>query len=81
MDIKIKQQQIDGTRLMRLYNVALCEGIVCNLVSLRILRQKGYHWDTKPETTLIRRLDNLVLCYLEEKHDQFVLEDIPEDID
>src|SRR5947209_1389079 len=66
---------------MRLYDVAMCEGIVCNLVSLRILRQKGYYWDNKPKTTLIRRSDDSVLCSLEEKHNQFVLEDIPEDID
>jgi len=80
VDIKVKHQ-IGGTRIMRLYNVALCEGIVCNLVSLRILRQKGYYWDTKPKTTLIRRSDNSVLCSLKEKHNQFVLEDILEDID
>jgi len=80
VDIKIKQP-IGGTRIMRLYDVALCEGIVCNLVSLRILRQKGYYWDNKPKTTLIRRSDDSILCSLEEKHDQFVLEDILEDID
>ena len=66
---------------MRLYNVALCEGIMCNLVSLRILRQKGYYWDNKPKTTLIRRSDDSVLCSLEEKHNQFVMEDILEEID
>jgi hypothetical protein len=80
VDIKIKQQ-LGGTRLMRLYDVAYCEGIVCNLVSLRILRQKGYHWDNKPKTTLLRRSDDSILCSLEEKYDQFVLEDISEDID
>jgi hypothetical protein len=80
VDIKVRQQ-MGGTRIMRLYNVALCKGIVCNLVSLRILRQKGYYWDNKPKTTLIQRSDNSILCSLEEKHDQFVLEDIPEDID
>ena len=80
VDIKIKQQ-IGGTRLMRLYNVALCKGIVCNLVSLCILCQKGYYWDTKPRTTLIRRSDNSVLYSLEEKHNQFVLEHILDDID
>ena len=79
VDIKARQPT-GGTRIMRLYNVALCEEIVCNLVSLRILRQKGYYWDNKPKTTLIRRSDNSILCSLEEKHDQFVLEYIPEDI-
>ena len=66
---------------MRLYDVAMCEGIVCNLVSLRILHQKGYYWDNKPKMTLIRRSDDSVLCSLEEKHNQFVMEDIPEEID
>ena len=66
---------------MRLYDVAMCEGIVCNLVSLRILRQKGYYWDNKPKTTLIRRSDDSVLCSLEEKHNQFIMEDISEEID
>jgi hypothetical protein len=80
VDIKVKQQ-IGGTRIMRLYDVALCKGITCNLVSLHVLCQKGYYWDTKPKTTLIRRSDNSVLCSLEEKYNQFVLEDIPEDID
>src|SRR5208283_993172 len=42
---------------------------------------KGYYWDNKYRTTLFRRSDNLILYSLEEKHNQFVLEDIPEDID
>ena len=36
VDIKVRQP-IDGIRIMRLYNITLCKGIVCNLVSLYIL--------------------------------------------
>jgi hypothetical protein len=42
IDIKVRQP-IGGMRIMRLYNVALYKGIVCNLVLLHILQQKGYY--------------------------------------
>ena len=79
INIKVKQPT-GGKRIIRLYNVALCKGIACNLVSLQILQQKGYYQDNKPKTTLIQRLDNSILCSLKEKYDQLVLEDILEDI-
>ena len=80
VDIKMSTPA-GGTRLLRLFDVALCEGFVCNLVSLRVLRKKGYYWDNKPAITLIKRPDNSILCTLIEKHGQFIMEDIPEDAD
>ena len=79
VDITV-QTLTGGTRILRLYDVAYCKEIVCNLVSLRKLRRRGIYWDNKPRTTLLRRSDESVLCALLEKYDQFILEYIPEEI-
>jgi len=69
-----------GPSIMRFHGVALCENFACNLVSFRKLQRKGLWWDTRPEHNCLRRSDNSVLAYLKDRYDQFVLEDIPEDV-
>lgn len=70
-----------GKKVLRLYNVALCEGIACNLVSLRRLHERGMHWDNSGDPTYLRRMtDQSVVCVLQARHDQFVIEHIPEDL-
>ena len=61
-------------RILRLQDVALCKGIVCNLVSLRQLQKRGIWWDNRPGYNYLRRSDNSILCTLTDRYDQFVLE-------
>jgi hypothetical protein len=75
VDIQVQGPQ--NTRILRLQDVALCSGIVCNLVSLRQLQKRGTWWDTRPEFNCLRRADNSILCTLTDRYDQFVLEYIP----
>lgn len=64
--------------MIRLHDVALCEKMACNLVSLRLLRKKGYYWDTKSDPTTLKRKDDSIAGVLDETMDQFVLEHLPE---
>ena len=68
-------------QLMRLYNVALCPTIVCNLVSYQLLERKGIWWDTRPQYHCLRNLsNNSILAYIDRCHEQYVLEHIPNDL-
>ncbi|RYC59463.1 hypothetical protein CHU98_g6757 [Xylaria longipes] len=66
---------------MRLFDVAYCPGMACNLVSLRVLLKQGLHWDTKPATSVLRRHDGSVVCRLQDRNHQFVLEYLPFHLD
>ena len=66
-------------QILRLYDVAYCEGFVANLVSFRQLRKLGYWWDSRPQYNCLRRGDDSIVAYLREVHDQSVLEYIPDD--
>ena len=79
MDIEVKSP-LGNTRILRLFDVAFCKGIVCNLVSLCYLCERGFYWDNRLKTTLLKCLDGSTLCSILEKHDQFILEYIPEDV-
>ena len=66
-------------QILRLYDVAHCEGFVANLVSFRQLRKLGYWWDTRLQYNCIRHQNDSVVAYLHEIHDQSILEYIPDD--
>ena len=78
VDIEIKTRT--EARILRLHDVAFCENFACNLVSLRQLRKRGIWWDTRPGQNNLRQSDNSVLCELVDRFDQYVIEDIPEEI-
>ena len=81
-DVDIQVRKTDGQeRILRLFDVACCKRLVCNLVSLRQLRKRGFYWDTKPTMTMLRRSDGTELCAVPEKEGQFVLEYIPIGLD
>jgi hypothetical protein len=75
--VEITVQGPQESRILRLQDVALCPGIVCNLVSLRQLQKRGTWWDTRPEFNCLRRVNNSILCTLTDRYDQFVLEYMP----
>ena len=79
-DVDIRVNSPKGPRIIRLFEVAYCEGFACNLVSLRILHRRGYWWDNKPPNNSLRDRDDAVICELVEKHGQFVIEDIPREV-
>ena len=62
-----------------LQDVALIRKMACNLVSLRQLRREGIYWDMKQQRrgTYLRDKYDEVICELEDKHGQFVIEDLP----
>ena len=80
VDIEVTTMQ-GKRRVFRLFNVACCERLVCNLVSLRQLRRRGFYWDTQPDPTILRRSDGSELCAVPEKLGQFVLEYVPNTMD
>ncbi|KAK1914138.1 hypothetical protein P3342_007384 [Pyrenophora teres f. teres] len=59
---------------MALHDVAICPEIVCNLVSFRLLRQKGIWWDTRSNPTNLRGPDDRRIGDLSETYGQWVLE-------
>ena len=76
-EVDIKVQSPYGAHIMRLYDVAYCENFACNLVSLRLLRRKGYWWDNKSPNNCLRRKDDSVVCIFTDRFNQFIMEDIP----
>lgn len=76
----IHTQGLKGTRVIRLFDVALCENFPCNLVSLRQLQKRGYWWDTRPGKNCLRGANDSVICTLVDRHDQFVVEDSPSEV-
>lgn len=80
-DVDIEVQGPKGqTRILHLRDVAYCESFACNLVSLRQLQKQGYWWDNRPDHNLLRRSDNSIVAELQDHHDQYVLEYLPEDL-
>ena len=79
-NLDIEVQGPKGKRILRLYDVAFCEDFTCNLVSLRQLHKRGLWWDNRPGYNHLRQNNNSVVAILEDHHDQFVLEYIPENI-
>ncbi|KAJ3554727.1 hypothetical protein NPX13_g10536 [Xylaria arbuscula] len=76
-EVDIRVQGPKGPEVHRLYDVAFCPNMATNLVSLRILNRSGYWWDNKPSTNLLRRRDGSILCRLQDRLDQFVMEYLP----
>lgn len=80
-DVQIEVLGPQGkTRVLPLYDVICVPTLATNVVSLRELKRKGYYWDTRPVTTLLRRASGTLFCIVENRCDQFVLEYIPEEI-
>ena len=77
-DVDIRVQGPQGPSILRLRDVAHCRNFACNIVSYRQLRKRGYYWDTKGNNNHIRRKDDSILCTLNDKFDQYVLEYIHE---
>ena len=75
VDIRVNSPQ--GPLIMRLYDVAYCEGLACNLVSFRLLRRKGYFWNNRGTCNELCRKDGSIVCFLTDEYDQTVLESVP----
>lgn len=70
----IRVQGESTTQLLRLYDVAYCPDLHCNLVSFRILRQQGLWWDTKYNPTVLRSRNDAAVATLQEQYGQWVIE-------
>jgi hypothetical protein len=62
---------------LRLKNVAFCTDFATNLVSFRLLREKGYYWDNKGDNNFLARKDNSIMCKMQEIHGQQVIDHVP----
>jgi hypothetical protein len=84
VDIEIKKPAKNSnskeSRILRLHDVAFCQDFASNLVSLRQLRKRGMWWDNRPGFNHLRRSNFSTVAVLEDHHDQFVLEYIPEEV-
>jgi len=60
-----------------LHDVAICPDLLCNLVSFRVLKQRGYWWDTQAEPTALKRPNGKTIGELIEIYGQWVLEHQP----
>ena len=69
-----------GKQLFRLFDIAFVPNFACNIISFRKLQRRGIWWDSRPEHNCLRRADQSILAFLTDRHDQFVLEDIPEEM-
>lgn len=76
-NVDIQTQYRARSRSIRLFDAALCENFPCNLVSLRQLQKRGYWWDSRPAHNCIRTKDNIVVCDIIDRYDQFIIEHIP----
>lgn len=75
--IKLTLKGRQGINRLTLHDVALCPDLHCNLVSFRLLRQRGIWWDTKIEPTTLRKVDGTIIGSLTEIHGQWVIEHQP----
>ena len=81
VDIMVKAPgaRMNAKKILRIRDVAYCQDFAANLVSLRQLHKMGIWWDNRPGYNHLRRTDFSTVAALEDHHDQFVLEYIPED--
>ena len=60
------------SRIRRLLDVV--HHLASNLVSLNQIHSQGYWWDSRPDSNILRRLDDSTLANLLDQHHQFVIE-------
>ena len=74
-DVTLQITKENGTKgVLRLKNVAFCTDFITNLVSFRLLRARGIHWNTI-SNTLFRESNSSLVCILKEVEGQQVIED------
>jgi hypothetical protein len=79
-DVDIRVRSPQGRTLMRLYNVAYCSNFACNIVSYRKLKLQGLWWNDKPPKNHLETRDGVTVAYVQDIHDQSVLEYIPQEM-
>jgi hypothetical protein len=74
IDLTLKNNNNNKATKVTLQDVAICPGLLCNLVSFRLLRHKGIWWDTRSDPTTLRGAENRTIGTVIEMHGQWVLE-------
>jgi hypothetical protein len=60
-DVHLQVTKPNGSKgMLRLKEVAFCTDFATNLVSFRLLREKGYYWDNKGERNFLARKDDSI---------------------
>jgi len=72
VDVNVTRPNGKGT--LRLKDVAFCTDFATNLVSFRLLREKGYHWNNEGSNNFLGRKDKSIMCTMQEIHGQQVIE-------
>jgi len=77
-NVDLRSTKENGTTgILRLKDVAFSPDFVTNIVSFRLLRARGIHWNTITNT-LFRESDSSLVCTLKEVEGQQVIEDSTE---
>ena len=76
VDIKLGSKASTTNNILRLQRVAYCPNFAANLVSYRQLEKAGMYWD--PLNRYLRDNMGVVLGKVQDIHDQYVLEYLPE---
>jgi GAG-pre-integrase domain len=77
-DVDVRVTRPNGSRgTLRLKEVAFCTDFNTNLVSFNLLQKRGYYWDNKGQNNFLLREDDSVLCAMEKRYGQQVIEYVP----
>jgi hypothetical protein len=77
-DVHLQVTRPNGSKgTIRLKDVAFCTDFNTNLVSFDLLQKKGYYWDNKGDNNFLVRKDDTVLCTMEKRFGQQVIEYVP----
>ena len=77
-DVDVRVTRPNGSRgTLRLKDVAFCTDFNTNLVSFNLLQKRGYYWDNKGQNNFLVREDDSILCAMEKRYGQQVIEYVP----
>jgi transposase InsO family protein len=77
-NVNLRVTRPNGSKgILRLKDVAFCTDFNTNLVSFDLLQQRGYYWDNKGDNNFLVRKDDSVLCAMEKRYGQQVIEYVP----
>jgi hypothetical protein len=77
-DVDLRVTRPNGSKgTLRLKGVAFCTDFNPNLISFDLLQKKGYCWDNKGDNNFLVRKYDTVLCTMEKRHRQRIIEYVP----
>lgn len=72
--VDVEVTRPSGKGILRLNDVAFCTDFNTNLVSFRLLREKGYNWNNEGSNNFMARKDKSIMCTMKEIYGQQVID-------